>query len=114
MMPKPTRIVLTPACMLLIAFPVLTGCGRDPGRSAAPKQPEVPRLIHSPPIKQLAPQQLRSLSMECEKYSPDNSSRGPYDPTYCEDAIAAWADSPLQMVPVPEDESIRHLPASPR
>jgi hypothetical protein len=99
----------------------LTGCGRDSGQSAAPKQPAapgqaaVPRLIHSPPIAQLSPQQLRSLSMECEKYSPDKSARGPYEAAYCEDAIAAWADSPLQIVPVPinKDESIRNSPASP-
>jgi hypothetical protein len=40
--------------------------------------------------------------MECEKYSPDGNSRGPYDLTYCDDAIAAWGDSPLQMVTVPQ------------
>jgi hypothetical protein len=110
-----------PTCILLMVFAALTGCGRDSGRSAAPKQPAapgqaaVPRLIHSPPIAQLPPQQLRSLSMECEKYSPDKSARGPYEAAYCEDAIAAWADSPLQIVPVPinKDESIRNSPASP-
>jgi hypothetical protein len=52
--------------------------------------------------------------MECEKYSPDKSTRGPYEAAYCEDAIAAWADSPLQMVPIPKDESIQHSPASPQ
>jgi hypothetical protein len=89
-------------CMLLIALgAALTGCGRDTGQSAVPKQPAVPKLIHSPPITQLAAQQLRSLSMECEKYVPDKSTRGPYDAAYCEDAIAAWADSPLQIVPLP-------------
>jgi hypothetical protein len=98
-MPKTT-------CILLIALSAaFTGCGRDSGQSAVPKQAAVPRLIHSPPISQLAPQQLRSLSMECEKYSPDKSTRGPYDAAYCEDAIAAWADSPLQIVPM--DEPIR-------
>ena len=110
-----------PACILLLAFAALTGCGRDAGQSAVPKQSAapgqaaVPRLIHSPPIAQLAPEQLRSLSMECEKYSRDKSARGPYEAAYCEDAIAAWADSPLQIVPVPinKDESIRNSPASP-
>jgi hypothetical protein len=88
-------------CMLLIAFSAaLTGCGRDTGQPAVPKPPAVPKLIHSPPITQLAAQQLRSLSMECEKYVPDKSTRGPYDAAYCEDAIAAWADSPLQLVPI--------------
>jgi hypothetical protein len=52
--------------------------------------------------------------MECEKYSPDKSTRGPYDAAYCEDAIAAWADSPLQIVPIPKDESIPHPPAPPQ
>jgi hypothetical protein len=56
------------------------------------------RLVHSPPVARLDPQQLRSLSMECEQYSPNNSMRGRYDATYCEEAIAAWGDSPLQMV----------------
>ena len=36
--------------------------------------------------------------MECEKYSPDKSSRGPYEAAYCEQAMAAWGDSPLQIV----------------
>jgi len=26
--------------------------------------------------------------------------RGRYDAAYCSDAMAAWADAPLQMVPV--------------
>jgi hypothetical protein len=56
------------------------------------------RLAHSPPVARLDPQQLRSLSMECEQYSPNNSMRGRYDAAYCEQAIAAWGDSPLQMV----------------
>jgi hypothetical protein len=56
------------------------------------------RLAHSPPVARLDPQQLRSLSMECEQYSPNHSMRGRYDATYCEEAIAAWGDSPLQMV----------------
>jgi hypothetical protein len=113
-MPKPTWI-------LWMAFTVLAGCGGDAGQSAAPKQtaapgrPAGPELIHSPPITQLVPEQLRALSMECEKYSPDKSARGPYEAAYCEDAIAAWADSPLQMIPVPvnKDDSARQSPASP-
>ena len=113
MMQRAARILLTPTCTLLMAVTLLAGCGRDSGRSAVPKQPVVPRLIHSPPISQLAPPQLRALSMECEKYLPDKSARGPYDAAYCEDAIAAWADSPLQMVPIPKDESNRRSPAPP-
>lgn len=45
-------------------------------------------------------EQLRSLSMECEKYPRNDSMRGRYDAAYCEDAIAAWGDSPLQIVKV--------------
>jgi len=70
----------------------LTGCSGD-GNELAPI-----RLAHSPPVARLDPQQLRSLSMECEQYSPINSMRGRYDAAYCEEAIAAWGDSPLQMV----------------
>jgi hypothetical protein len=113
-MPRVARILLTPTCILLMAVTALTGCGRDSGRSAVPKQAAEPRLIHSPAITQLTPQQLRSLSMECEKYSPDKSTRGPYDAAYCEDAIAAWGDSPLQIIPIPKEESTRHSPASPQ
>jgi hypothetical protein len=110
-----------PSCVLLMVFAALTGCGRGSGPAAVPGpvaalgQAAAPKLIHSPPIAQLAPEQLRSLSMECEKYSPDKSSRGPYDAAYCEDAIAAWADSPLQIVPIPvnKDEAMRNSPASP-
>ena len=108
-------------CILLIVFSAaLTGCGRDsgqtavPGQAAPPGQAAAPRLIHSPPITQLAAEQLRSLSMECEKYVPDKSTRGPYDAQYCEDAIAAWADSPLQIVPLGKDASIPNLPGSPK
>ena len=88
-----------PACVLMIVCgTALAGCGRESPPPAAPAA--APRLIHSPPISQLAPQQLRSLSMECQKYEPDKSTRGPYDAAYCDDAIAAWADSPLQIVPI--------------
>jgi hypothetical protein len=38
--------------------------------------------------------------MRCEKYPPDKSSRGPYDAKYCESAIAAWSDAPLQMIQI--------------
>ena len=108
------------ACLLLVMFgAALTGCGREPGRAGVPSSPAAPSstaapgspaapspspgpaLIHSPPIAQLPAEQLRSLSMECEKYVPDKSARGPYDAAYCEEAIAAWSDSPLQMVPIP-------------
>jgi hypothetical protein len=113
------------ACILLIALSAalmgatVTGCGRDSGQSAMPKQAAPilaaqPKLIHSPPISRLAPQELRSLSMECEKYSPDGSARGPYDAAYCEDAIAAWADSPLQIVPIQKDARTLDSAASPR
>jgi hypothetical protein len=89
---------MNPMCFLLIAFSTaLTACGGDSGQG---RQPPASRLIHSPPIGQLAAQQLRTLSMECEKYTPDGSTRGPYDAAYCEDAIAAWGDSPLQIVTI--------------
>ena len=54
--------------------------------------------------------------MECEKYAPEKSARGPYEAAYCEEAIAAWSDSPLQMVPIPMDKdgATRTSPASPQ
>jgi hypothetical protein len=94
---KPARIQPILFCI------ALSGCGGDSGQSVAPAQTAAPALIHSPPIKQLTAQQLRSLSMECEKYSPDKSTRGPYDAAYCEDAMAAWADAPLQIVPIKKE-----------
>ncbi len=101
------------ACLLLVMFgAALSGCGREPGRAAAPSPPAGPTLIHSPPITQLPAAQLRSLSMECEKYVPDKSARGPYDAAYCEEAIAAWSDSPLQIVPIEKDGPVPNPPNS--
>ena len=119
---------LRPTCLSWMMLAALAGCGRDAGQSAQPKQPAAPgqtavpaqpaapRLIHSPPIRQLVPEQLRALSMDCEKYAPEKSARGPYEAAYCEEAIAAWSDSPLQMIPLPidKDGSARSAPASPQ
>ena len=82
--------------LLVFCGAALAGCGGDSG-DVAPL-----RLGHSPPIGQMTAQQLRSLSMECERYSPSNSMRGRYDAEYCEAAIAAWGDSPLQIVTIHE------------
>jgi hypothetical protein len=86
---------MKPAGLLLIVCATVAGCSRD----AADIAPI--RLRHDPPIAQLGAEQLRSLSMDCEKYPPKESMRGRYDAKYCEDAIAAWGDSPLQMVTIP-------------
>jgi hypothetical protein len=95
---------MKPACMLLIVCVAATaGCGRD-AADIAPM-----RLRHDPPIARLTAEQLRSLSMDCERYSPKDSMRGRYDAKYCEDAITAWGDSPLQMVTIPRQ---RPAPAS--
>jgi hypothetical protein len=56
------------------------------------------RLRHNPPIARLNAEHLKALSLECEKYPLHDSMRGPYDAAYCEEAIAAWGDSPLQMI----------------
>jgi hypothetical protein len=72
---------------------LLLGCG---GADLGPV-----RLRHSPPVERLAPQELRALSMECEKYPPKQAFRGRYEAAYCEAAIAAWGDSPLQLVVIP-------------
>jgi hypothetical protein len=72
----------------------LCGCGKAP--DLAPL-----RLRHSPPIERLAAPQLRALSIECEQYPIHGPMRGRYDSAYCEAAIAAWGDSPLQWVIIP-------------
>jgi hypothetical protein len=83
-------------CALLLIFSAACiGCGGG-SPDIAPL-----RLGHSPPVKRLTPQQLRDLSMECQKYPPRDSMRGRYDAAYCEDAIAAWGDEPLQIVTIP-------------
>ena len=97
---------MNPACLLLIVCgDAAAGCSRD-GTDIAPV-----RLRHDPPIAQLGAEQLRSLSMDCERYSPKDSMRGRYDAKYCEDAIAAWGDSPLQMVTLPQERPVP--PAAP-
>jgi hypothetical protein len=82
--------------LVLVAFgAALAGC-RGKSEDLAPV-----RLLHSPPIARLTAQQLRTLSLECEKYSPNGAMRGRYDAAYCAEATAAWGDSPLQMVIIP-------------
>jgi hypothetical protein len=73
----------------------LAGCERAPPPSAKS------RLINTPPIAKLNPAQLHGLANRCERYTPDGSARGPYEAKYCEDAIAAWSDSPIQMLSLP-------------
>ena len=41
--------------------------------------------------------------MDCERYPVDKAARGPYDAAYCEAAMAAWSDAPLQMIPLKKD-----------
>jgi len=82
------------ARLLMVLCAACPGCGGD-SADLAPM-----RLRHAPPIGQLNAQQLRSLSMDCEKYSENGAMRGRYDAAYCSDAMAAWADAPLQMVPI--------------
>jgi hypothetical protein len=95
--------------LLLVCGAAAAGCGRD----AADIAPV--RLRHDPPITRLTVEQLKSLSIDCERYPPKESMRGPYDAKYCEDAIAAWGDSPLQMVTIPgERQSTAHPSSSPQ
>jgi hypothetical protein len=97
-------VIVSPAALartLLILFAfgaAVTGC--DDGRPASPAPPAASQFIHAPSISQLTNQQLRALSMDCEKYSPDKSARGPYDAAYCDAAIAAWGDAPIQLITI--------------
>jgi hypothetical protein len=76
----------------------LAACSRAPlPRSRA----DEPALVHTPPIKELTLQQLKALSMECERYLPGQFARGPYDAAYCQAAIDAWGDAPLEIVRIP-------------
>jgi hypothetical protein len=77
---------------------ILAACSRAP---APAPQADEPTHIHTPPIKLLDLKQLKALSMECEKYLPGQFARGPYDAAYCQAAIDAWGDAPLQMVRIP-------------
>jgi hypothetical protein len=77
---------------------IIAACSRAPAPQA---QGDQPVLVHTPPIKQLDLKQLKALSIECEKYLPGQFARGPYDAAYCQAAIDAWGDAPLQMVRIP-------------
>src|ERR1700679_656951 len=96
-------------CLAVIVWgaTAAAGCGGDPA-DLAPV-----RLRHEPPIGQMTPEQLRALSIDCEKYPAKDSMRGRYDGRYCEDAIAAWGDSPLQMIPLPGADATPRQPRSP-
>ena len=80
--------------VFIVAWIGLAGCSGDSG-DLAPI-----RLTHQPPVSRLTAEQQRALSMDCEKYPRHDSARGRYDAAYCEEAIAAWSDAPLQMVPM--------------
>jgi hypothetical protein len=96
------RAARSPSAGRLAALPLagafaalLFGCG-----AGSKPPPAEPKGIHSPPLAQLTSQQLRALSMQCQQYTPDQSMRGPYDAGYCEKAIAAWSDAPLQLIQI--------------
>ena len=91
-----TRYAYLPLIAVLAAG--ASGCGRDSGKPPAVESP----FIHSPPVKALSREQLRALSMECERYTPTTTQRGPYDAAYCQNAIDAWSDAPLESVGVIE------------
>ena len=85
--------------LLMVLCNALAACSADSG-DLAPL-----RLIHTPAVGQLNAEQLKKLSIECEQYSPHQSMRGRYDAAYCEEAIAAWGDAPLQIVTIDQRSS---------
>jgi hypothetical protein len=94
------RPLIPPALCLaaLAALAALVACSHAPAPQA---RTDEPNLIHTPPIKQLDLRQLKALSVECEKYFAGQFARGPYAAAYCQAAIDAWGDSPLQLVRIP-------------
>ena len=78
----------------------VVACGQAPVPPAAPS-----RLIDTPPIAKLTPDQLHGLAARCGRYPPEGPARGPYDAEYCEAAIAAWSDSPIQMLRLPDQRA---------
>jgi hypothetical protein len=108
---KPGASSLVPAVLSAVLIAAVNACGR----TAPPAvQPAASKFIHSPPVAKLNDQQLRALSMDCEKYVPDKTTRGPYDAAYCEAAMAAWADAPIQMLPFGKDASVSPPSAPPQ
>jgi hypothetical protein len=81
----------------------LAACGQAPAPPAVKS-----RLISAPPIAKLTPDQLHGLARRCDRYPPDGPARGPYDAQYCEAAIAAWSDSPIQMLRLPDQPAAPH------
>jgi HEAT repeat protein len=57
-------------------------------------------LIDGPPIDHLSKEQLESLFADCQKYPAKKTARGPYGAAYCEAAITAWGNLPLEVVPI--------------
>jgi hypothetical protein len=96
---------LAAVAIMAFAAAALGACGggSDPARAG---ELSPIRLLHSPPVGRLSAQQLRDLSMECEKYPPRGPDRGRFDAAYCEEAIAAWSDSPLQLVVIPAQATV--------
>jgi hypothetical protein len=108
--------MITARVLLVLCLAATSACG--PREHAAPSQPPPPPpavsgLIHEPPIAQLSAAQLRALSLACEKYPAESAAsaasaaltaptaRGPYAAKYCDEAMAAWSDAPLQLVIIP-------------
>jgi hypothetical protein len=79
----------------------VAACGQAPAPPAATS-----RLINTPPIAMLTPDQLHGLATRCGRYPPQGPARGPYDAAYCEAAIAAWSDSPIQMLRLSDQRAV--------
>lgn len=77
---------------MLLAAAAVAACSGDP-KDLAPV-----RLTHTPAIGALKAEQLQALSLDCGKYPLRGSERGRYEAAYCEQAMAAWSDAPLQML----------------
>lgn len=96
--------------LLVVVVPLALLCScsgkKEPAAISAAAAAEW-HLIHTPPIARLSEDQLRGLAERCRRYDTTGTARGPYSAKYCDDALAAWSDSPLHMLVIPPDSAAK-------
>jgi len=92
---------MRPEAALLLAL-LLAACGGagDPSVHTADRAGRS-NLIDTPAIARLTEDQLHGLAGRCQRYPASGPARGPYSAKYCDEALAAWSDSPIHMLIIP-------------